>query len=191
MCYRQAEAFSVDERACFYRQVRAAYPDVETIYRVHYRVQDNGPVHFHADLIGQLEAQRWPWPLNVPLNVPEHWPDVPEEPVASDPLPIQLLCLPTYAPWLNPIEKLWRWLKQEVIHLHRLADAFDELNFDELKRRVASFFGAPRRRIASAASVYRAVTCLIYQRPSKPVGSPTVRSPTVGSSVNDAQYRCC
>ena len=48
VCYRQAEAFSVDERACFYRQVRAAYPDVETIYRVHYRVQDNGPVHFHA-----------------------------------------------------------------------------------------------------------------------------------------------
>jgi len=93
-------------------------------------VQDNWPVHFHADLIGQLETQKWPWPFNVP----EHGPDLPEEPVARDPLPIQLLCLPTYASWLNPIEKLWRWLKQEVIHLHRLADAFDEL-----QRRVASF----------------------------------------------------
>ena len=32
------------------------------------------------------------------------------------------LFLPTYASWLNPIEKLWRWLKQEVIHLHSYAD---------------------------------------------------------------------
>jgi len=31
------------------------------------------------------------------------------------------LFLPTYASWLNPIEKLWRWLKQEVLHLHRHA----------------------------------------------------------------------
>jgi hypothetical protein len=30
--------------------------------------------------------------------------------------------LPTYSPWLNPIEKLWRWLKQDVLHLHRHAD---------------------------------------------------------------------
>ena len=31
------------------------------------------------------------------------------------------LFLPTYASWLNPIEKLWRRLKQKVIHLHRSA----------------------------------------------------------------------
>lgn len=30
-------------------------------------------------------------------------------------------------PRLNPIEKLWRWLCQEVLHLHRLADAWEEL----------------------------------------------------------------
>lgn len=40
---------------------------------------------------------------------------------------IELLFLPTYAPWTNPIEKLWRKLKQEVIYLHRQADAWDEL----------------------------------------------------------------
>lgn len=34
---------------------------------------------------------------------------------------------PTYASWLNPIEKLWRWLKQEVLHLHRWADRVDQL----------------------------------------------------------------
>ena len=37
------------------------------------------------------------------------------------------LFLPTYASWLNPIEKLWRWLKQEVLHLHRLAHRLNEL----------------------------------------------------------------
>jgi hypothetical protein len=39
----------------------------------------------------------------------------------------QLVLLPTYAPWTNPIEKLWRWLRQDVIHLHRYADRWDEL----------------------------------------------------------------
>ncbi len=29
--------------------------------------------------------------------------------------------LPTYAPWLNPIEKLWRWLRQDQLYVHRLA----------------------------------------------------------------------
>ena len=28
------------------------------------------------------------------------------------------LYLPTYASWLNPIEKLWRWLRQDILHLH-------------------------------------------------------------------------
>jgi hypothetical protein len=30
--------------------------------------------------------------------------------------------IPTYAPWLNPIEKLWRWLRQDVLRLHQWAD---------------------------------------------------------------------
>ncbi|HRE46612.1 MAG TPA: transposase [Aggregatilineales bacterium] len=49
-------------------------------------------------------------------------------------LPIQMLFLPTYAPSLNPIEKLWRWLRQTMLHLHRLADAWSEL-----KQRVLDF----------------------------------------------------
>jgi len=27
-----------------------------------------------------------------------------------------LLCLPTYSPWLNPIEMLWRHFRREVTH---------------------------------------------------------------------------
>jgi hypothetical protein len=40
---------------------------------------------------------------------------------------IALLWLPTYAPWLNPIEKLWGWLKADVLRLHPWADAWDIL----------------------------------------------------------------
>jgi hypothetical protein len=42
--------------------------------------------------------------------------------------------LPTYAPWLNPIEKLWRWLRQDVLKMHRLA-----AYWPELRRRVNTF----------------------------------------------------
>ncbi len=35
---------------------------------------------------------------------------------------IRLRFLPTYAPWTNPIEKLWRWLKQDILHLHHHAE---------------------------------------------------------------------
>ena len=44
------------------------------------------------------------------------------------------LFLPTYASWLNPIEKLWRWLKQDVLHLHTLAN-----NLDTLRTQVCDF----------------------------------------------------
>lgn len=49
-------------------------------------------------------------------------------------LAIEVLWLPTYAPWTNPIEKLWRMLKQELLHHHRLAD-----RWEELKARVRAF----------------------------------------------------
>jgi len=39
---------------------------------------------------------------------------------------VVILWLPTYAPWLNPIEKLWRWLKQRVTHAHPWCDDFIE-----------------------------------------------------------------
>ena len=39
---------------------------------------------------------------------------------------IQVVMLPTYAPWLNHIEKLWRLLRQEVAHAHSWCDDFRE-----------------------------------------------------------------
>lgn len=61
-------------------------------------IWDNWPVHQHPDVLT----------------------------CASD-LRIHLLWLPTYAPWENPIEKLWRWLRQTVIHHHDKATQWDAL----------------------------------------------------------------
>ncbi len=42
-------------------------------------------------------------------------------------LGIDLLWLPTYAPWLNSIEKAWRWLTADLLRHHAQADAFPAL----------------------------------------------------------------
>ena len=49
-------------------------------------------------------------------------------------LGLTLLFLPTYASWLNPIEKLWRWLRQDVIHLHDTAR-----DVAQLRERIRTF----------------------------------------------------
>jgi len=68
---------------------------LRTAYPAHrlYLVWDNWPVHHHATVLA--EAAR---------------------------LQIHIVWLPTYAPWENPIEKLWRWMKQVVLHHHQFAD---------------------------------------------------------------------
>lgn len=71
-----------------------------------YVVQDNWSIHRHDDVLRALQA----YPKIKPL-----W-------------------LPTYAPWLNPIEKLWRWLVETVLKMHRLAG-----HGPRLRERVNSF----------------------------------------------------
>ena len=71
-------------------------------------VQDNWPVHRHDEVAAALK--RWPR--------------------------IEPVWLPTYAPWLNPIEKLWRRLRQSVLKLHRLAG-----DWAKLRQRVNEFLG--------------------------------------------------
>jgi hypothetical protein len=68
-------------------------------------VWDNWPVHYHPRVLARAAE-----------------------------LEIAVLWLPTYAPWENPIEKLWRWIKQDLLHHHHLAD-----RWAELKARVAAF----------------------------------------------------
>ena len=61
-----------------------------------YLVWDNWPVHDHPKVMAALARQKR----------------------------IHLLKLPTYSPWLNPIEKLWRWVRQHVSHAHPWCDDF-------------------------------------------------------------------
>ena len=68
--------------------------------------------------------------------VQDNWPvhKLPEVTTAAAAANLTLLFLPTYASWLNPIEKLWRWLRQDVLHSHSLSH-----DFKRLRREVARF----------------------------------------------------
>lgn len=48
---------------------------------------------------------------------------------------LELVFLPTYAPYLNPDEKVWRWTKQHLVHAHPYCD-----DFNEFKRQIAATF---------------------------------------------------
>lgn len=127
--YRQAEKITVKVQNSFYLDIRAAYPKAQRIYVA----QDNWPNHAHPKVLAPLEAQESPF---FPNTLP-NWSTEERYSQSADALPIQLVFLPTYAPWTNPIEKLWRWLRQRVLHLHRLSDAWPEL-----KQRVLEFMAA-------------------------------------------------
>jgi transposase len=83
----------IDSTVVGRERLLALYRQLEKAYpsakRI-YVVQDNWPIHAHSDLDALL------------TTLPR----------------IQRLWLPTAAWWLNPIEKLWRKLRQEVLRLH-------------------------------------------------------------------------
>lgn len=124
--YQQRSRLDIRSLSRFYADLCQAYPDARTIYVV----QDNWPVHAHPDVLARLETQRSPFCARIP----GHWSQKPTKRAVHDNLPIQLLFLPTYSAWLNPVEKLWRWVRQDVIHMHRLAD-----DWTHLKQQVADF----------------------------------------------------
>ena len=116
----QRSKISVPALIEFYRQLQQAYPQAQTIYVV----LDNWPVHYHPDVLAALEPQQTPFALPTPVS----WHQIkPKLKYRSLNLPIQLLPLPTYASWLNPIERLWKYLKKEIIHNHRLSACPDLL----------------------------------------------------------------
>jgi len=57
------------------------------------------------------------WPVHFLPGVSEH--------LAGG--PVRPLRLPTYAPWTNPIEKVWRKLKQEMLRMHDFGDDWSGL----------------------------------------------------------------
>ena len=106
----------------FYIKVHASYPDAQRIYVV----LDNWPVHVHPDVLVALEPQQSQWVELMRQRVPANWPTQPSKAAVRKwgelHLPIQMVPLPTYASWTNPIEKLWRKMRQEKLHMHWLAD---------------------------------------------------------------------
>jgi len=58
-------------------------------------------------------------------NWPNHASKAVTEALGKQPR-VKLLALPTYSPWLNAIEKVWRWVRQRVTHAHPWCDHFKE-----------------------------------------------------------------
>lgn len=123
LTFIEGSKIGVRQLVKLYQKAQQEYPRAEVIYIV----LDNWPVHFHPAVLGELRAQQTPFALKVPSN----WRAIRAPKVKGLELPIQLLPLPTYASWCNPIEKLWRHLKQNCLHLHRWSD-----NWEELKKRL-------------------------------------------------------
>lgn len=121
--YHRDSRIGVAQLVGFLRKVREAYPNAEQIWLV----LDNWPVHFHADVLAALQRQ----PSPFELRRAKWWSDQPSPKALREwgewQLPIQLVGLPTYASWLNPIEKLWRWLRQDCLHLHQWAKQLTKL----------------------------------------------------------------
>jgi DDE superfamily endonuclease len=83
-------------------QVSTFYRHLDQVYPVArriYVVQDNWSIHHHDNVLATLRQ--------VPRLEP--------------------VWLPTYAPWLNPIEKLWHWLRRDLLKGHRFADDWPQL----------------------------------------------------------------
>jgi transposase len=121
--FRRRSEIGVAELVGFYQDLTHAYPEAQTIYVV----QDNWPVHVHPDVLVALQPQTRLWPFHRPASWSSEPSATAQRKWGDLHLPIQIVQLPTYASWTNPIEKLWRKLKADVLHLHRHADTLDAL----------------------------------------------------------------
>jgi DDE superfamily endonuclease len=113
------QKLTIASMIAFYKSICEAYPGCDILL-----IQDNWPVHYHPDIRAALLPQKMPFEVKLPKS----WEFV----QASNKykqlnLPIYTISLPTYASWLNPIEKLWRILKQDLLHKHPFTDNFNEL----------------------------------------------------------------
>lgn len=84
----------------------------------------------------QMVRQAFP-KAKIIYIVQDNWHNVhfhPDQLAAAENLGITLVPLPTYAPWLNPCEKLGRKLRQDVTHMHDLAQ-----DWESLKKAVSDF----------------------------------------------------
>jgi len=103
--------------------------------QVLYRVRSHITVTVLAELLLVIRMM-YPNAKTI-FVIQDNWHNVhfhPRQIAAAHEAHITLVALPTYSPWLNPIEKLWRKLKQEVLLMHT-----DGLDWDRIKSRVTLF----------------------------------------------------
>ena len=124
--YHQVESATVLATHAFYTAVCDRYPQAKHIYMI----QDNRPIHLHVRLLEALLPQK----SSFQKPLPPSWKKGSTKIEKLPELPIEIIQLPTYAPWTNPIEKLWRWVRQSILHLHRLTD-----EWEILQQRVIAF----------------------------------------------------
>ena len=118
--YQQVPSCTVEALHAFYTEICQRYPKAERIYLI----QDNRAIHFHANLLAALQPQT----VSFVKPTPPNWTGKLSKRIGDlTKLPIEIIQLPTYAPWTNPIEKLWRWVRQSVLHIHRLCDEWQSL----------------------------------------------------------------
>ena len=150
LVYQQTESATVVATHALYSEICQRYPKAERIYVI----QDNRPVHLHPNLLAALLPQT----SSFQKPLPPSWIGKFSQKIGElDKLPIEVIQLPTYASWTNPIEKLWRWVRQAVLHLHRLAE-----EWQALQQRVIAFIATVSRWIKTTPSICRVITRLIY-----------------------------
>ena len=127
LVYQQTQSATVRATHALYSEICLRYPQAKHIYLI----QDDRLVHLHPNLLAALLPQT----SSFDKPLPPSWKGKLSQKIGTlEKLPIEVLQLPTYAPWTNPIEKVWRWVRQAVLHLHRLAD-----DWQTLQHRVIEF----------------------------------------------------
>lgn len=115
-----------------------------------YVIQDNWSIHSHPDVLATLAT--------LPRLEP--------------------VWLPTDSPWLNPIEKLWRWLKGDVLKGHRLAADWPALRLQvrHFLDQFASGSDALLQYVGLAGTGTLATACTVAEHDSRSCSSKLIRS---------------
>ena len=101
-------------------------------------IMDNWPIHYHPDVIQAATDNN-----------------------------LQFIPLPTYAPWTNPIEKLWRWLYHDILHHHHHANQWNILikmvskflkQFEEGSQELIKYVGLSEGKIPAAPHNWKEIT---------------------------------
>ena len=106
-------------------------------YRENYIVGREQLIGFYGQLDKVYEEKKRLYIAQDNWSIHSH-PDV--EKALSELERVKVVWLPTYSPWLNPIEKLWRWMRQDQLYVHRLASDWARLR-EAVNRFLAQFAG--------------------------------------------------